>query len=84
MKNFKSELLQSPDERQITIEDFTRKSIVSHALCYNGNTIINLVIFHTRDERHWSSTCVSKKNNRVVKFHLKDDQFCKHQNMLKK
>ena len=85
MKNFKSELLQSPDDRHISIEGRnSHNSITTHAISYSSKVIIHTVLFYERNQRYWSSTCIFNNTHRVLKFHLENNQFCKNQNILKK
>jgi len=82
---FKSELLHSPDDRKASLEDGNKyPPIIAHAIVHRDRTIIHMVLFHERNQRHWSSTCVLNKQNRIINSYLKNEQFCKNQHILKK
>ena len=82
---FKSELLHSPDDRKVSLEDGNKYSpVIAHAIAYKDRTIIHMVLFHERNQRHWSSTCVLDKQSRIIASYLKNAQFCRNQHILKK
>lgn len=84
-KNFKNELLRNQDDRLLTLEQSSSpESLITHALSYNNHAIIHMVIFHERNKMHWSLPCTGEKPNRILSQYLKENQFCKQQNILKK
>ena len=76
-----------PDERRITLENFSsNENIPVHAVITKNGLILHVVIFHERHGVHWSSTSLSVETKKFATHLIKirKSRFCKHQNVIQR